>query len=195
MEKLDVLYDHYKETFLLSSEAQKKRSVLFVSLAISITILFLFLIDSDGVIEIISDYLNNNFSVILSIRTAIIQTFVWVIVLYLFIRYFQTNIYIERQYSYIEQLEQDISKELKNIFNRESQNYLKKYPKVLNTIDFIYKWAFPVLAILLIALKIISEWFQKNNIISCVIDSIIAIAIILLSVLYLIFLHPRKEKE
>jgi hypothetical protein len=34
-----------------------------------------------------------SFSVILSIRTAIIRTFIRVIALYLFIRYFQTNIY------------------------------------------------------------------------------------------------------
>jgi uncharacterized membrane protein (DUF485 family) len=195
MEKLDILYDHYKETFLLSSEAQKKRNILFVSLTVSITVLFLFFIDSNSVIEMISGYLNNNISVGLSISTAIIQTFVWVIVLYLFIRYIQTNIYIERQYSYIEQLEQNISKELQGTFTRESKNYLNKYPIVLDVIDIIYKWVFPVLSILLIAVKLISEWVQKNNIISCIVDSVIAIAIILLSVLYLIFLHPRKEKE
>jgi hypothetical protein len=61
-------------------------------------------------------------------------------------------------------------------------------------IDIIYKWVFPVLSILLIAVKILTEWVQKNNIISCIIDSIIAVAIILLSVLYIIFLHPRKNK-
>jgi hypothetical protein len=194
MEKLDVLYDHYKETFLLSSEAQKKRNVLFVSLTVSITVLFLFLIDSNGIIEMISAYLNNNISVGLLIRTAIIQTFVWIIVLYLFIRYIQTNIYIERQYLYIKQLEQDISKELRSTFNRESQNYLNKYPKVLDMIHVLYQWVFPVLAIILIAVKIITELLQKNNIISCIIDSVIAVAIILLSVLYLIFLHPRKKK-
>jgi hypothetical protein len=195
MEKLDVLYDHYKETFLLSSEAQKKRNVLFVSLTVSITVLFLFLIDSNGVIEMISGYLNNNISVGLSIRTAIIQTFVWVIVLYLFIRYIQTNIYIEREYSYIGQLEQDISKKLQSTFNRESGNYSDKYPIVLDMIDTIYKWAFPILAILLIVAKIITEWIQKNNVISCIIDSVIAFTFISLSVLYLIFLHLRKEKE
>jgi hypothetical protein len=163
MEKLDVLYDHYKETFSLSSEAQKKRSIFFVSLVISIMVLFLFLIDSNGVITTISEYLKNNFSVALSIRTAIIQTFVWVIVLYLFMRYFQTNIYIERQYSYIDQLEQEISKELQsNIFARESKNYLQKHPMVLDIINFIYKWIFPVLGILLITFKIIFEWIQKT---------------------------------
>ncbi|MHB9291184.1 hypothetical protein Holit_00256 [Hollandina sp. SP2] len=193
MEKLDVLYDHYKETFLLSSEAQKKRSILFVSLTISITVLFLFFIDSNGVITTISEYLKNNFSVILSIRTAIIQTFVWVIALYLFIRYFQTNIYIERQYSYIEQLEQEISNELQSNFIRESKNYLHEYPIVLDMIDFIYKWAFPILAIVLILFKIIFEWIQRNNIISCLIDSLIAFAIILLSIFYLFFLN-RKNK-
>jgi hypothetical protein len=195
MEKLDVLYDHYKETFLLSSEAQKKRSILFVSLTISITVLFLFLIDSNGVLTTISEYLKNKFSVALLIRTAIIQTFVWVIVFYLFIRYFQTNIYIERQYSYIEQLEQDISNEFQsNIFIRESKNYLHEYPMVLDIIDFIYKWVFPILAIVLISFKIIFEWIQRNNIISCLIDSFIAFAIILLSIFYLIFLHKKNKK-
>jgi H+/gluconate symporter-like permease len=112
----------------------------------------------------------------------------------LFIRYFQTNIYIERQYFYIEQLEREISNELQsNIFARESKNYLQSYPLVLDIIDFIYKLAFPVLAILLIALKIIFEWIQQNNIISCLIDSFIAFAIILLSIFYLIFLHKKKE--
>jgi hypothetical protein len=68
--------------------------------------------------------------------TAIIQTFIWVIAFYLFIRYFQTNIYIERHYSYIMQLEQDISKELQsNIFNRERKNYLQSYPLILDIIE------------------------------------------------------------
>ncbi|MDR2408203.1 MAG: hypothetical protein LBE13_08840, partial [Bacteroidales bacterium] len=105
------------------------------------------------------------FSLELPFQITVIQSFVWVIVLYLFMRYIQTNIYIERLYKYIKQLENRIEEQAEVIFNRESKSYEVKYPLILNIIHIIYVWIFPIMSILIITLKIYFERIQNINIV------------------------------
>lgn len=86
MDALEMLYDHYKETFSLSN--------------------------------------------------TIIQTLLWLLIVYVMIRYIQDMLYVERQYIYLDSLEKEISNlGSVNIFAREGANYQKDYPMVLNFID------------------------------------------------------------
>jgi hypothetical protein len=134
MEKAELLYDHYKDTYALHLEMAKRRDNFFVMLCIGITLLFCFLLKPSEVFNSIYKMAKDYFSLELPFQITIIQSFVWVIVLYLFMRYIQTNIYIERQYKYIAQLENEITEKLKVKFNRESGNYENEYPFVLNII-------------------------------------------------------------
>ncbi|MDR1884006.1 MAG: hypothetical protein LBR26_14675 [Prevotella sp.] len=191
MDKTELLYDHYKETYALHSDMVKKRDAFFVMLCIGITLLFCFLLSPSEVFTSISEMAKDYFSLKLPFQFTIIQSFVWVIILHLFMRYMQTNIYIERQYKYIEKLEMGISQSFQVTFSRESANYENEYPLVLNAIHIIYVWVFPILSIIIIALKIYFEKIQNINIIPFIFDSIIAIIIILLNIFYLSFLHKK----
>jgi hypothetical protein len=174
---------------------KKKRDVFFVMLCIGITLLFCFLLDPSEVFNSIYKMIHEYFSLELPFEITMIQSFVWVITLYLFIRYIQTNIYIERQYKYIEQLENKIAEQFNTDFNRESKNYEDKYPLVLKLIHIIYVWIFPVMSIVIIISKIYFEKIQKINIIPFFFDLTIAIIIILINIFYLIFLHSKAMVE
>jgi hypothetical protein len=191
MDKVELLYDHYKDTYTLHLEMKKKRDAFFVMLCIGMTLLFCFLINPVGIFESILKMTQEYFSFDLPFQITILQSFFWIIILYLFMRYIQTSIYIERQYKYIEQLENSISNDFSIEFNRESKNYENKYPIVLTIIHKIYVWGFPILSILLIILKIILEKFQNYNIISFIFNLIIALVIIILNIFYLIFIHKK----
>ena len=53
MDTLDVLYDHYKETFSLSKEAQGRRNKSFVILCVLEAVSFLLLIRPEMAFELI----------------------------------------------------------------------------------------------------------------------------------------------
>lgn len=195
MDKLELLYDHYKESYSLIKNAQTLRNHLFVMLCIGITVLFLFLLEPASVVQIMDSWAKGNLSIGIPFRLVIIQSFTWIIVLFLFIRYFQTNIYIDRQYMYIETLETTISKELTSVFDRESKNYLEQYPLVLNTIHIIYTWIFPLLSVLVVVYKIVLEWMQGIELIPRIIDTIFATMIVSITVMYLFFLHPCSGRD
>lgn len=52
MEQLELLYDHYKETFSLSKEAQNRRNKNFLILCILEAISFWVLVQSEKVFEL-----------------------------------------------------------------------------------------------------------------------------------------------
>ena len=136
MEPLELLYDHYKETFNLSKEAQNRRNKSFLMLCILEAISFWFLIQPEKVFQLLTDGINNGLDVTLSLSNTIMQTLLWIVTVYILIRYIQDVLYVERQYGYLSALEKQIS-ELNeiDIFKRESDNYLSNYPIVLNLID------------------------------------------------------------
>lgn len=191
MDNQELLYDHYKDTYSLHLEAKKRRDTSFVFLCIGITLLFCFLLDPVEVFSSVYEMLKGQFSLTLPFTITIIQSFIWVMVLYFFIRYYQASIYIERLYKYIDELENTISDNYKIKFDRESKNYDKNYPLVLNIIHIIYFWLFPIITIIIIGLKIIFEMISKINIFSIIFDSMIAIIIIILNIFYLAFVHKR----
>ena len=70
---------------------------------------------------------------------------VWVATLYLFVRYIQLNVGIERGYGYISRLEHELCDEVgTDAFSREGDEYAKRYPRILDLIDLIYKVVFPL---------------------------------------------------
>jgi len=191
MDIISLLYDHYKETYSLHLKAKRKRDTAFIILCIGITFLFCFLIDPVDVFNSVYEMIKGQFSLVLPFKSIVFQSFVWVMVLYFFIRYFQASIYIERLYKYIEELESCISKEVKINFDRESKNYENNYPLILNIMHIIYFWIFPIITIIIIGLKICFEIISKINILSIIFDSIIALIIIVLNVFYLLFLNKK----
>lgn len=114
----------------------------------------------------------------------ILQSLNWAVLVYVLIRYTQASIYVERAYIYESQLEKELG------ITREGDDYLKDYPVALDFIDFFYKKIYPLAVIIGVFAKSVFEWQSPNyNIISCSIDSALALFIIALMVLYMAFLH------
>ena len=151
MEKLEMLYDHYKETFKLNKEAQSGRNKNFIILSSLEAFLFFLLIRPEKAFELITSRISKELNMSLQLSNSIIQTLIWLLIVYIMIRYVQDMLYVERQYLYLNKLEKEISYlSSTDIFSREGENYQKDYPIVLNLIDLFYKILMPVFLWLLI---------------------------------------------
>ena len=97
MDKLELFYDHYKETFVVISEQIKQRNKKFILVFILLFILLLFTFKPNEYSNIIFDFINNQYSIDLSSQFSVLQTFLWLALFYETLRYSQTIVYIERE--------------------------------------------------------------------------------------------------
>ena len=193
MEKLDLLYDHYKETFCIIQENINQRNRFFIMAFLIMTLQFLFAVSPESIATLITTIVQNEYEIDISGQIAIIQNLLWLVLLYFTMRYYQATVHIERQYNYIHTLESDIANLAKINFDRESGNYLRNYPKMNDMIEILYKWIFPIIYCLVICCKITSEYMNSAFSLSLIFDSVIFISCFILTVLYLIFLHSPKD--
>jgi len=192
LEKLDVLYDHYKETVQISLDTQKKRGTLFVVFCVLELLNFSMLLFPNEIAKSISQYVYSTYEITFNFNIAILQSAIWIALIYTMIRYYQTNIYVERQYGYIALLEDKISKILhEKCFKRESDNYLNKYPKVLDLISIFYTWIIPILIIIVNVAKSFFEWRNLVDVFGGIFDTICCAFCAILTIMYLIMLHPH----
>lgn len=193
MEALEVLYDHYKETFSLSKEAQSRRNKSFIVLCILEAISFFVLLRPEKAFEIIIKGINNELNTALQLSNTIIQTLLWVLIAYVMIRYVQDMLYIERQYIYLEQLERKISKcELLEIFNREGGHYKNNFPMVINFIDLFYKMLMPIFFMALNIVRISKEWVLLDKMtVALVCDTILFAVIFIITWFYFFEIHTK----
>lgn len=196
MKELEILYDHYKESNLLSRNAQKDRNTYFKNLCLAILFNLIFLLYPDEIVNAINQVLKNNYSTTISITFIIVQSFTWLLITYLLIQYLHKNIYIERQYPYLASLEKEIN-ELSSLktFNREGDNYLNQYPLILNVLDVFYKWIIPLLVIIINGIKLYFEYVNNVCLFLKINDTICFSFIALLVILYLKMLHFSHNKN
>lgn len=186
--ELNILHDHYKESFLYICDREKQRDRLFLFIIALIGILFLEI----QYAEIFPDIFKNiNLeSFILNLSTIPIFVFLSITWTYLFIlvlKYCQISIFIERQYEYLHILEKKISNIFndKEIYSREGRTYLKNYPVFSQFAWIIYVFIFPIIVILSIALLLYFEWNMNNTVCYHLIyDSSLAFGVALSFVLY-----------
>lgn len=189
MDKIELLYDHYKETFLLIQENIKQRNKFFIIVFFTMLLHFLFASSPESIAAIFINIIQAHYEIDISIQNSIIQSALWLVLLYSTMRYYQTTVYIEKQYKYISSIESNIECYSQITFNRESGNYLLDYPKMNDFIDILYKWIFPIIYCGIISYKIGNEFFCQKLSFLLVLDIIIFIFCFTLTTLYLIFLH------
>lgn len=196
MEKVDLIYDHYKETMQLSLNMQKRRGTLSVVFCIFEILNFSMLLFPEKITASISQYILSQYNIKFDFSIAILQSAIWIVLSYIMIRYYQTNIYIERQYKYIAILEDKISIMLKEpCFKRESDNYLEKYPIVLDLISVFYTWIIPLLIIVINVGKLSMEFRTTSNLWSAIFDTLCCGFTVVLTIMYLVMMHPRYKNS
>lgn len=195
MERIDIKYDHYKDTFSLIKEDEKERNKLFIILSVVIVGLFLLATDPDTIYSVLNEMVSQHLKATVSFGFYTIQTFLWFILLYYTIRYFQVNSGIERKYKYLHLIEEELESKLGSTFSREGKSYLNQYPLVSNIIYWMYTLAFPMTYVIIVGYKVILEWGSVTNKLCIALDSVIAGLIIVMTVAYVCLLHPVKWRR
>lgn len=188
MDKMELLYDHYKETFSIIKDTIIQRNRFFVMVFLVMTFQFLFASSPDSVSCLITSIIQNQYKIDISNQMAIMESFLWLVLLYLTMRYYQVTIYVEKQYSYIYSIEEELSKITHIKFNRESGNYLLNYPQMNNFVDFLYKRVFPMMYCFIISYKIFSESYGTKITLLLIINIILFISCFILTIFYMKFL-------
>lgn len=129
----------------------------------------------------------------LQLSNTIIQTLLWLLIVYVMIRYIQDMLYVERQYIYLDGLEKEISNlGSVNIFAREGANYQKDYPVVLNFIDLFYKMLMPIFFALINMVRIYEEWILSDKItIAIIYDTVLFLSIFIIDWFYFFEIHVK----
>lgn len=193
MEALEMLYDHYKETFSLSKQAQARRNKSFIVLCALEAFLFFLLIRPEKAFKLILEGINKELDMTLQLSNTIIQTLLWLLIAYVMIRYIQDVLYIERQYIYLDSLEKEISNLSSiDIFMRKRTNYQKDYPMVLNFIDLFYKMLMPIFFVLINTVRIYKEWILLDKItIALICDTALFVSILIIDWFYFFEIHSK----
>lgn len=194
-----ILYDHYKETCTIIGEAVKRRdrAMLFAIIALGF---FAFQTIFPSVADhAVTDYLSFKFGLTLQIDLSVLGNIVWLLVLLFALRYFQTAVFVERQYAYLHQLEDKVNAAVgQDVITREGKSYLVDYPWFSNWMHVLYTIAFPALLFFVTSLKITGEWLQRPGdavtlglFINTLLFALLAVSIWL----YIAVLHFKPKKK
>lgn len=179
IKKIEILYDHYKDTFENIKLYINKRNKYTFILLIILSIFLLQLSNPDLVCEFINGYLKKNIDANSSFDSKYLNIIIDFGLLIISIMYFQINFTIEKNYNYIHQVEKELCKWLHPLkIQREGFNYLKSYPLLSCIIHRIYIILIPFFLIFITIYKFYNEIQDLSRILS---DNHILIDIILLS--------------
>jgi len=158
-EKLNLIADHYAHTFDFLQEHLKKRDKLFSSVLIILAVMLFIVYTPKEISTLVNQILKESFKFTVDINFLYIQSIIWFALMALSIKYFQSVVFIERQYNYLHNLENTLSKEFENgEFTREGKSYLNDYPKLLDWASFLYSIIFPFVFLIVTSVKIYTEF-------------------------------------
>lgn len=148
--QLEILHDHYKETFARLREAEASRDRLFVW----VIGLFALLILEIGYPAAIGGTLGKLSVVggefnLQALPLPALLNVTWVLTLTIGLRYCQISVLVNRQYPYLHTLEKTISPNVGggDLYQREGRVYLREYPLLLDVAWFAYCILFPLIVI------------------------------------------------
>jgi len=159
--RLEILHDHYKETFARQQKVESSRDRLFYA------VILLY-----GLLSFEVGYpagFNGAFGKLTfagievspqSLPLPALLDVTWVLTLAVGLRYCQLSVHVNRQYDYIHSLEDVISPMVGGgmIYRREGQAYLQKYPALLNVAWIAYVFIFPVIVLGATIALLVWEW-------------------------------------
>ena len=163
MEGIEVLYDHYKDTFEQQKRYLAKRDHLTVLLMI-LAILLIGLIFDPNYISIklntiINAQVNNLVFDFEFINTGLIIAFFW-----FSLQYYMIVLQIEKMYKYLDQCETSLCAGYTEFkINREGAYYLRSYPWMKTLADKFFVLGIPIGFIALSVCKIVNEWSWISN--------------------------------
>ena len=159
--KIEVLAEHYSDTFSFIQSGLKRRDRLFAGILLVLFIMLFQLYAPAESSQLISNFVATKLATGEPINFNYVQSAIWFVLLAAAIKYFQAVILVERQYDYIHMLEATINAEYGgHVFTREGAAYLKDYPAFLIWASFLYTILFPAILALVSTTKI---FYEFNN--------------------------------
>lgn len=158
MEGIEVLYDHYKDTFEQQKRYLAKRDHLTVLLLILVILLIGLIFDpnyiSSKLNAVIKAQVDNLVFDFEFITPGLIIAFFW-----FSLQYYMVVLQIERMYKYLDQCEASLCAGYTEFkINREGAYYLKSYPWMKTLADRFFVLGIPIGFITLSVCKIVNEW-------------------------------------
>jgi magnesium-transporting ATPase (P-type) len=146
---------------------------------------------------VISDFVSARVGVSAGIDVSFIGSVIWFCLLGLVVRYFQTVVHVERQYSYIHGLEEQLGSHYDyKAFTREGRAYFNDYPTFSTWAWILYTIIFPVLLLVVVFVKIVNEFRSTEPVTSLFIfNATVFLCIIVSTLLYLTSVHFRKKSN
>jgi len=164
---LDVMHDHYKESFAHIREREKQRDRLFLILIALLGLLFLEVQYPTNIVKLLKEVGKSGIKLdVTALPITVILSVTWTIFLALMLRYCKVSMTVERQYNYLHKLESKISSLLQDdvIYRREGKEYLRDYPIFSEWAWFFYTIMFPMIVVGVEVYLICLEYRNKPNI-------------------------------
>ncbi len=156
--KLELLYGHYNDTYAGIQAYVKSRDRFFIAVLVLLAVMSFQIALPTESGSAISEFVQRKLGVHGTLSVSFLGTVIWTGLLFVAIRYFQTVVYLERQYRYIHTLEAELSLFYSGVpFTREGTFYESQYPWFSAVVHRLYNWVFPVGLVLAVTLKIVSE--------------------------------------
>lgn len=196
--KIEILYDHYKDTFENQKVFLQKRNYYTIICLGLIATLSFQMSNPDQSNVISSEIIKKNIGDI-TIDISYINSVLTFALLWVVIMYYQINLLIEKIYKYIQEMEGKLTNEMAPFeISREGKTYLDHYPWLSEVVHKIYSICFPVTLICVAIIKWATEKNQftepfKNG--HFWFDTIALFGIVLTSVLYLSNRHFNDFKK
>lgn len=158
MEGIEVLYDHYKDTFEQQKGYLAKRDHLTVLLMLLVVLLIGLIFSPDYISEklnlVIGAQVDKLAFDLQFINTGLIVAFFW-----FSLQYYMVVLQIEKTYTYIGECEEKLCVGFTEFkINREGAYYLKSYPWMKKLADKFFVIGIPLGFVVLSICKIVNEW-------------------------------------
>ena len=196
--KLEILYDHYKDTFQHQIRYIENRNRYFFIALVLIALLFFFIADpfvlSNAFGSILKKEIGDSFLIDFAyVNNLLLFGLLWVLILY-----YQTNLSIEKQYKYLAILEDDLTKSIQPFkISREGKFWVGIKPTFAKWVSKIFKLFFPLCIAFAVAIKLFTEIFyeQKFKKLTFWVDFILCSVILIITILYTFWQNRgRKQK-
>lgn len=201
--KIEILYDHYKESFLCVKYFEKQRERLLAFLLMIVFFQFLLAFFSGESLDAFNAVIEKQIGFSFVLNEAVFSILFWFLLFSASLRYFQTNVLISRQYEYIHKLENDICKKVddEDFIIREQLGYKREHkgdhPIFTNWVRIVYTWIFPILLISISFLRISLEKYSFDILAIGIlaIKFVLFLAICTTTVFYLEKIHGKNPKS
>lgn len=192
---IELLCEHYKNSYDVHRESIKKRDILFYILLILMGFFLIYTKHPLVISKSLDIYINKQIGITLIKEIISFSTIFWILITVISLKYFQIVLEIERQYKYIHEIEKTLQTYFSDgsSFTREGVSYKNNNKYFNKWSKFIYGYFFTALLITSITINIILsiinlEYFQ----ILTLINIICFITTLTSSILYLFTISRKK---